>query len=130
MEGEDDDDQGEHDDDHAHAEVPHEYEDLVNPFDGDADALEAGGELFAVSCASCHGDEGMGDGPAAAALDPMPASLADSSMMSELSDAYIFWRITEGGIEEPFSSAMPPWGETFTEEQRWQLVSFIRSLAQ
>lgn len=120
----------EHADDHAHAEVPHEYEDLVNPFADDAVAVTAGADLFAVNCASCHGETGMGDGPAAVGLDPKPASLADSSMMSDLTDAYIFWRITEGGTMEPFNSAMPPWGDTFTEEQRWQLVSFVRSLAQ
>lgn len=122
--------EGEHADDHEHAEMPHEYEDLENPFTDDAAAIAAGAELFAVNCASCHGDSGLGDGPAAAALDPKPASLADSSMMSDLSDAYVFWRITEGGIEEPFNSAMPPWGESLSEEQRWQLVTFVRSLVQ
>lgn len=121
--------EGEHDDDHEHAEVPHEYEDLKNPFAGDSAAVAAGAELFDANCASCHGETGLGDGPAAVGLDPKPASLADSSMMSDLTDAYIFWRITEGGTSEPFNSAMPPWGDAFTEEQRWQLVSFVRSLA-
>ncbi len=126
MEGEDEHMEGEH----MHPDVPHEYEGLENPLAGDADALAAGAELFAVNCATCHGETGMGDGPAAAALDPHPAMLADGEMMGELSDAYIFWRITEGGVGEPFNSAMPPWGEVFSETQRWQLVTFIRSLAQ
>jgi mono/diheme cytochrome c family protein len=72
----------------------------------------------------------MGDGPAAAALDPKPASLSDGMMMNDLSDTYIFWRITEGGVDEPFNSAMPPWETVFSEEQRWQLVNYIRSLSQ
>jgi hypothetical protein len=113
-----------------HAALPHEYEGLENPFVNDTAAIAAGAEIFATTCAACHGDSGQGDGPAAAALDPMPASLADGAMMGELSDAYVFWRITEGGINEPFNSAMPPWGEVFTETQRWQLVSFVRTLAQ
>lgn len=122
----------EHDegDDHAHADVPHEFEDLENPFAGDAASVAAGEELFGLYCASCHGETGMGDGPAAAGLDPQPASLADASMMSDVSDAYIYWRVTEGGAMEPFNSAMPPWGEILSEDQRWQLVSFVRSLAE
>jgi mono/diheme cytochrome c family protein len=116
--------------DHAHAEVPHEYEDLMNPFENLEEAIAAGGELFAVNCASCHGETGMGDGAAAAALDPKPATLADAEMMADVTDGYLVWRITEGGIGEPFNSAMPAWGETFNEEQIWQLVSFVRSLSQ
>ena len=117
-------------DDHTHAAVPHEFEDLENPFAGDAASVAAGEELFGLYCASCHGETGMGDGPAAAGLDPKPASLADASMMSDVSDAYIYWRVTEGGAMEPFNSAMPPWGEILSEDQRWQLVSFVRSLAE
>jgi mono/diheme cytochrome c family protein len=116
--------------DHAHADVPHEYEDLMNPFEDLEEAIAAGVELFAVNCASCHGETGMGDGAAAAGLDPKPASLADADMMAEVTDGYLVWRITEGGIREPFNSAMPPWGEAFSEEQIWQLVSFVRSLSQ
>ena len=32
--------------------------------------------MFAQHCAACHGADGRGDGPAAAALDPAPADLA------------------------------------------------------
>ncbi|NIM93578.1 MAG: c-type cytochrome [Anaerolineales bacterium] len=113
---------------HEHADVPAAYADLVNPFTGDADAIAVGQELFLLSCASCHGESGAGDGAAAETLDPKPANLADADMVSDLSDGYFFWRISEGGIEEPFNSAMPPWGSTYDETQIWQLVSFIRSL--
>ena len=113
---------------HAHIDVPSEFEGLENPVGGDTDAIAAGAELYATTCASCHGDTGLGDGPAAAALDPHPASFGDAMMMEDMSDGYIFWRITEGGVIEPFNSAMPPWGSTFSEDQIWQLVSFLRTL--
>ena len=90
--------------------------------------IEAGEELFATYCATCHGESGAGDGPAAAGLDPKPADLGDGMMMRELRDGYLFWRITKGGTMEPFNSAMPAWEEGLTEEQRWQLVTFIHSL--
>lgn len=125
MEGE----EHEEGDEHAHAELPHEYEGLENPFGDDPAAIAAGAELFTTNCVTCHGEDGDGDGPAAVGLDPQPAPLSDSAMMEDLSDAYVFWRITEGGTMEPFNSAMPPWGDSLSEEQRWQLVSYVRSLA-
>ncbi len=115
---------------HMHADLPAEYEGLTNPLAGDEAAVAAGAELYSINCATCHGDEGEGDGPAAAGLDPMPASLADVDMMSTMEDAYIFWRITEGGAMEPFNSAMPAWGEAFSEDEIWQLVTFVRTLGQ
>jgi mono/diheme cytochrome c family protein len=80
-------------------------------------------------CAECHGETGDGDGPIAAGLDIKPATLSDDEMMTDLSDAYVFWRITMGGAKEPFNSTMPSF-LFFSEEQRWQLVSFVRSLPQ
>ncbi len=117
------------DDEHVHADLPTEFEGLENPFGDDASAIAAGGEIFAKICAECHGETGDGDGPISSRLNPKPASLSDGEMMADLSDAYIFWRITKGGAMEPFNSAMPAW-EVFSEEQRWQLVSFVRSLSQ
>lgn len=139
-EGEDDHEETEHEGDeaehsdeegeesHEHLEVPSEYEGLANPFDEDPDAISNGADLYAANCATCHGLDGMGDGPAATALDPKPASLADSDMMADMTDGYVFWRISEGGAMEPFNSAMPAWGSTFSEQEIWQLVSFLRTL--
>ena len=120
--------EGEADMDHAHVEAPEEFASLENPFAADHEANEAGEELFQAYCASCHGPEGLGDGPAAETLDPKPATLADGAMMSELSDGYLFWRVSQGGQMEPFNSAMPAWEAGLTEEQRWQIISYVRTL--
>lgn len=113
---------------HAHAEAPDEYQGLTNPFAGDASAVEEGRAVFATNCAACHGESGEGDGPAAEALDPKPATLADRAMMDSMTDGYLFWRVTEGGLNPPFNSAMPAWSETLSEDQRWQVITFLRSL--
>ncbi len=42
--------------------------------DGD---LQRGQEIYAHSCASCHGARGEGDGPGARSLHPAPANLAE-----------------------------------------------------
>ncbi len=114
---------------HIHADLPPEFEGLENPFGDDAAAIAAGAKIFAASCEKCHGETGDGDGPIAAGLDIKPASLSDGEMMATLSDAYVFWRITEGGAMEPFNSDMQNF-LYYSEEQRWQLVSFVRSLPQ
>jgi mono/diheme cytochrome c family protein len=111
-------------------EAPEEYEGLVNPFAGDPDAIEAGEQIYRTNCESCHGPGGEGDGPAAAALDPRPANLADTEMMQDMTDSFLFWRVSEGGAMEPFNSAMPAWKEVLSEEQRWQVIGYLRSLSQ
>lgn len=114
---------------HEHAETPNEFEDMRNPFANDAAAIAAGQAIFEASCATCHGPAGEGDGPASKTLDPKPASLADTAMMQELSDGYLYWRISEGGQMEPFNSAMPAWKDGLSEQEIWQTISFVRSLS-
>jgi mono/diheme cytochrome c family protein len=115
--------------DHMHVAAPAEFAALANPFAGDHEAIEAGEETFNTLCASCHGPQGQGDGVAAEDLDPKPATLADGMMMDDLSDGYLFWRVSKGGAMEPFNSAMPAWESGLTEEQRWQVISYVRTLA-
>lgn len=106
-----------------HAEIPTKYAGLTNPIPVDKDSLERGSELYTVNCASCHGDGGMGDGPAGSALDPAPSPIAHSSQM--MADDYLFWRISEGGV--PFGTSMPAW-TVFDEQSRWDLVNYMRAL--
>lgn len=106
-----------------HAEIPAEYAGLTNPVPPDEESLARGAELYAVNCASCHGDGGMGDGPAGAALDPAPAAVAHTSQM--MADDYLFWRVSEGGT--PFNTSMPPW-KVLDDQARWDLVNYMRAL--
>jgi len=114
---------------HEHAEVPDDFASLTNPFAGDDAAVAAGKEIFAANCIPCHGESGEGNGVAAARLNPKPANLADGTMMDMISDAYLYWRISKGGAVEPFNSAMPAWETVLTEDQRWQVISYVRSLS-
>lgn len=114
---------------HVHVDAPEEFASLENPFSGDHEAIEAGEEIFQTSCAACHGPEGKGDGPAAETLEPKPATLSDGMMMDMVSDGYLFWRVSKGGQMEPFNSAMPAWETGLSEAQRWQVISYVRTLA-
>jgi cytochrome c553 len=111
---------------HIHVDPPHEYAELTNSLSGNAEAVVAGQVIYETHCSTCHGEAGKGDGPGAAELDPKPANLSDAAMMNELSDSYLFWRISEGGAMEPFNSAMIAWKGTLSEEERWQVVNYLR----
>ncbi len=104
--------------------VPSDYAGKTNPLS--ADVAAAGKVVYDERCASCHGATGAGDGAASAGLDPKPADLAEE--VPNLGDDFLFWRISEGGGMEPFNSAMPAWKGILTEEQIWQLVSYLRTL--
>ncbi len=57
--------------------------------------LERGAALFGGNCAGCHGPNGAGDGPAAAALLPKPTNLAEHRYTPDrLSE--VLWNGSEG----------------------------------
>ena len=107
-----------------HAAIPAEYAALSNPMPEDAESITRGAAVFSANCASCHGDGGMGDGPAAGTLNPAPAPLAHTSQM--MGDNYLFWRVSEGGV--PFDSAMPAWKEILSEQERWDVINYVQAL--
>jgi mono/diheme cytochrome c family protein len=104
---------------------PAEFAGLTNPHEGDAQAASAGQQLYDANCASCHGATGQGDGPAAASLDPAPDDLRISAR--EAGDDYLHWRIAKGGNFAPFNSSMPAWEGILSDDQIWQLVTYINT---
>lgn len=91
---------------------------------------KAGKEKYTVLCASCHGNSGKGDGPAAAALTPKPRSLADEKYMKTLSNEYLFKIIKNGGASVGKSPLMPAWGGQLKDQDIWNVVAYIRELAE
>lgn len=85
-----------------------------NPLENDPDAVAAGRVLFEQRCSECHGDNAEG------------GKKAPSLRAPEIQDAEpgaIFWILTNGVVRK----GMPVWSK-LPEPQRWQLVSFIKSL--
>lgn len=104
-----------------------------------ADSM-VGQDLFRLYCGSCHGTDGRGNGPAAAALKTPPANL--TTIRSRHGGAFprdeIVTFITKGDrVAAHGSSDMPVWGPIFqgldpspvrTRVRIDNLVSFIESL--
>lgn len=93
-----------------------------NPISSSPEVLEQGRELYQKNCLTCHGPTGRGDGPAAPFIDRRPADLSSPALQQRLTDGEIFWKVTEG------RKPMPTFRRKLTEEERWKLVHYVRSL--
>ncbi len=102
------------------AAIPAEFAGKTNPLG--AESAAAGAEIFKNNCTACHGEQGHGDGPAGAALNPAPKNLPE--LASTVGDDYLFWRVSAGKL----GTSMVGWKGILTDEQIWQVVSFIRTL--
>ena len=96
------------------AKAPKKAAARPNPLATDPEAQAAGAKLFAQHCAECHGEtaEGGKKGP----------SLRVSEVQQATPGA-IFWVLTNGVVRR----GMPVWSK-LPDAQRWQLVSYIKSL--
>lgn len=103
---------------------PAAYAGKTNPVKGNADAVAKGKAEYTALCQTCHGATGAGDGPAGAALNPKPGAV--SKAVAETSDAYLFWRLADGGAFAPFNSSMPAHKATLSEEKIWQIIAFMQ----
>jgi mono/diheme cytochrome c family protein len=85
-----------------------------NPMAVDPDAISAGANLFDQHCAECHGAaaEGSRKGPSLL-KEPVQAA----------SPGALFWLLTNGVVRR----GMPVWSK-LPEPQRWQLVTYMKSL--
>ncbi len=64
--------------------------------------------VFTQRCVACHGASGMGDGAAAAALNPKPRAFGDAAWQASVTDAHIEKIIEQGGGAVGKSPLMPP----------------------
>ncbi|MDR3612282.1 MAG: cbb3-type cytochrome c oxidase subunit II [Candidatus Obscuribacterales bacterium] len=86
-------------------------------------AANAGRGIYTQNCAACHGLEARGNGPNSISLEKKPANLT-RPFYKQYSDEMYFYRLTEGVT----GTRMPRFGEVLTEEQRWYLVAYLKTL--
>jgi len=97
---------------------------LKNPVPPTADALAAGKQNYAQHCRSCHGEKGDGRGEKAAELSVAPGDFTDARTMRRRTDGELFWQITRGRLP------MPAFDDKLTDQERWELVDYIRTFAE
>ncbi len=126
--------QGHGDHDHEHPPVPAAYANAHIPVAvwTDAKMIAKGKEIWAAKCALCHGEKGDGKGPGAANLPLKPADLTDAKMVAEMPGNFWYWRVSEGGLVEPFKSkgsAMPAWKGELSQSDRWAVIAYAHTLS-
>ncbi len=89
----------------------------------------SGRELYALYCATCHGQGGKGDGPAGQVIDPRPRDHTDATYMGTLTDRDVYRVIEQGGASVGKSPLMVAWGGVINEQGLRDLVAYVRSLS-
>ena len=87
---------------------------IVNPYEGQSEAVEAGQKLYQRYCAACHGKqaEGIGRNPS-----------LHSPTVKEASPGELFWLLRNGNLRR----GMPSWSH-LPAEQRWQMITYLKTL--
>lgn len=89
------------------------------------ESIEHGKSLFQTHCVSCHGTGGLGDGPLAGKLPVPPANLSQPHTALHTAGDMYWW--VSHGIPK---SLMPGFASLLSEEERWDLVNFLRAFSQ
>jgi len=95
-----------------------------SPIPYEAQSISQGVTLYRGQCAVCHGRNGKGDGPGGAGLPRPPADLT-APHTAQHTAGDLFWWITHG---IPVAG-MLPFGQTLSEDGRWDLINFLRALS-
>jgi mono/diheme cytochrome c family protein len=94
--------------------VPDKQRSRENPFDSRSDAIAAGSKLFRQNCATCHGGEATG-------MENRPNLHSDR--VRAATPGELEWLLKNGSMK----NGMPSWSR-LPEQQRWQIVAFLKSL--
>jgi copper transport protein len=98
--------------------------DYPNPVEVNAGSLAQGKVLYEANCIACHGPQGKGDGPVGLTLNPRPADLSIHTEPGVHTDAMLYEWISDGYL----NTAMPAFRNALSDEERWSLVNYIRTL--
>ena len=87
-------------------------------------SLARGADVYASSCAACHGPDGAGDGPSASALDPRPSNFTDRSALATTSPLDFFRKVTVGVA----GTAMAGFEGVLSLDERWAVSLYVAGL--
>jgi len=96
------------------ARVPEKDRMRSNPYDSQMNAIAAGAKLFRQNCSSCHGSEATG-------TETKPSLHTDR--IRTATPGELEWLLKNGSMK----NGMPSWSR-LPEQQRWQIVSYLKSL--
>ena len=99
---------------------------LQNPIPADEASVARGQQLYNVNCAACHGDQGLGNGPASGFLingGARPPADLTADRMQQVEDNHFYNVMTNG-----LAPWMPAFPNLLTGYEMWDLINYIRAL--
>lgn len=101
--------------------VPAKYKSMKNPEEASADNIAMGKSLYAKHCKSCHGKEGLGDGPKAEEVEGDLGDFSSTEFQAQ-TDGELFYKSYIGRND------MPNYEKKMSEEDAWLVVHYLRTL--
>jgi mono/diheme cytochrome c family protein len=98
--------------------IPAEAKNRTAPFLFTSETVKSGELIYNTYCKSCHGDPGKAN---YAKLDPIPKDPSSVDYQKN-TDGDMFYILSHG------RGLMPNFVNSLTEEQRWDVIAFVRSL--
>ena len=109
-------------------ELPEDADKTKNPTTVTPESIAKGKELYLErtkgNCIFCHGETGTGNEANLARLRRKPADLTNKERMTAMTDGEVFWKISKG-----IQGIMPAGEKRMSEEERWHVVNYVRTLA-
>ncbi len=109
-------------------ELPEDADKTKNPVATSAESIEKGKALYLEktkgNCIFCHGETGAGNEANMPRLRRKPADLTNKERQTAMTDGEMFWKISKG-----ITGIMPAGEKRMTEEERWHVVNYVRTLA-
>jgi mono/diheme cytochrome c family protein len=108
-------------------ELPDDADKTKNPVAATEESITKGKDLYfgkAGNCVFCHGDLGSGNDANMPRLRRKPADLTNKEHMTAMTDGEVFWKISKG-----ITGIMPAGEKRMSEEERWNVVNYVRTLA-
>ena len=109
-------------------ELPEDADKTKNPTTVTPESIAKGKELYMErakgNCIFCHGETGAGNEANLARLRRKPADLTNKERMTAMTDGEVFWKVSKG-----IQGIMPAGEKRMSEEERWHVVNYVRTLA-
>ena len=105
--------------------APEKYLGMKNPNTSDQD-LKKGKRYYKAKCSECHGEEGEGDPD-----DEEAVAFKNAEYMKTRSDGQLFYIAMFGAGKDSSMEGYGPESDAGMKEERiWQIIAYIRTLAE
>ncbi|MBN2596017.1 cytochrome c [Labilibaculum sp.] len=101
--------------------VPASAKKKQNPYEASTKNISSGKKVYNINCKSCHGDATMGN---MLPLQPVAPSDLGSQAFLMQTDGEIYYKVNKG------NGAMPTFEKTLSDEDKWMVITYLRSFDQ